>query len=144
MYNYFAKPDPDRPAYDGDSIYLWVDLGFYTWTHMKFRLLGIDTPELRGSEEEKQYAQEARDFVIAVLKQNEEVSVSSVKKTKYDYGATVYIDYDENGRTFKWDKPVSLADYLLEKGHAVPYNGGTKQTWEERKAIQDEARALLS
>ena len=143
-YRYFAKPDEVKPAYDGDSLYLWVDLGFYTWKKMKFRLLGIDTPELRGTEEEKQYGREARDFVIAILKQNEELTIDSVKKTKFDYGAHVYISYDENGRTFPFDKPVSLADYLIEQGHGVSYDGGTKQTWEERKAIQDEVRALLS
>ncbi|MEM9214065.1 MAG: hypothetical protein AAGD25_06925 [Cyanobacteria bacterium P01_F01_bin.150] len=37
--------------YDGDTITVDVDLGFHTWQKsIKLRLIGINTPELRGPE----------------------------------------------------------------------------------------------
>lgn len=46
---------------DGDTIYVDLDLGFGVTKHAKVRLIGIDTPELRGRGKEKGLA--ARDFV---------------------------------------------------------------------------------
>lgn len=38
-------------VYDGDTITLDIDVGFGIWMHkQKFRLYGIDTPEVRGPE----------------------------------------------------------------------------------------------
>ena len=45
MYQYKAKV---IDVYDGDTITAMVDLGFYHFQQMKFRLYGIDTPEIRG------------------------------------------------------------------------------------------------
>ena len=51
MYEYLAKVDETRypqGAYDGDTIDLIIDLGFRMTTKQRIRLLGVDTPELRG------------------------------------------------------------------------------------------------
>ena len=41
-------------VYDGDTITVDIDLGFYIHIHnQKFRLLYINAPEVRGSEREK-------------------------------------------------------------------------------------------
>ncbi|GAG20500.1 unnamed protein product, partial [marine sediment metagenome] len=45
MYTYRAKLDR---VVDGDTVDLFVDLGFNICIKDRFRLLGIDTPELRG------------------------------------------------------------------------------------------------
>lgn len=47
MYEYRATLDR---VVDGDTVYLVVDLGFHIQVRMSFRLLGIDTPEVRGEE----------------------------------------------------------------------------------------------
>ena len=48
LYTYKARC---VSVYDGDSITLDIDLGFNHWMlNQKIRLLGIDTPEIRGPE----------------------------------------------------------------------------------------------
>ena len=48
LYTYKARC---ISVYDGDSVTLDVDLGFNHWMlNQKIRLLGIDTPEIRGPE----------------------------------------------------------------------------------------------
>lgn len=133
--------------YDGDTAWLWVDLGYRTWKKQKFRLLGVDTPELRGSsDEEKEYARQARYFAMDVVNSQDRDSrgrvrflVQSTKKTKYDFGITIFLTRDENLNLFP--EQTSLADYLILRGHGVPYQGKKKQSWKVRKAIQDAARA---
>lgn len=48
MYEYEAIV---TSVYDGDTITVDVDLGLYIWARgEKIRLVGIDTPEVRGAE----------------------------------------------------------------------------------------------
>ena len=143
QYAYRAKPDRAKPCYDGDTLYLWVDLGFDSWRYDKFRLLGVDTPELRGcSEEEKAYGYEAKAYVTAVLEsQRNGALIKSHKDTKYGYGADVLVEHDD--LAWPLPKPTLLSELIITNGHGVPYNGGTKLPWPERKKIMDAARALL-
>lgn len=56
MYGYFAKLDESKypqGAYDGDTIDLIIDVGFKMTTRQRIRLLGVNTPELRGASKEK-------------------------------------------------------------------------------------------
>lgn len=49
------------PIYDGDPFRADIDLGFSAWLkNVNFRMLGIDTPEPRGSEKEKH----ARPYLV--------------------------------------------------------------------------------
>lgn len=51
MYEYRALV---RKVYDGDTITVDIDLGFdMLLRNQKIRLLGIDTPEVRGAEREQ-------------------------------------------------------------------------------------------
>lgn len=45
LYNYKIKLDR---VVDGDTIDVWIDLGFHTWIKERVRLVDIDTPELFG------------------------------------------------------------------------------------------------
>ena len=36
-------------VYDGDTFYGWGETFIYTTTYMKIRVMGMDTPEIRGS-----------------------------------------------------------------------------------------------
>jgi micrococcal nuclease len=54
-------------VYDGDSITCDLDLGLNVWLkNQKIRLLGIDTPEIRGEERELGLISKARtqDLVL--------------------------------------------------------------------------------
>jgi len=51
-------------AVDGDTLDVVIDLGFKVRASKRVRLLGVDTPELRGgSDEDKAKGQEAKDHV---------------------------------------------------------------------------------
>ena len=47
LYTYKARC---TSVYDGDSVTLDIDLGFNIRANRKIRLLGINTPEIRGSD----------------------------------------------------------------------------------------------
>jgi micrococcal nuclease len=49
-----------KEVYDGDTFTVLVDLGFYTYTTVRVRLLGVDTAEIRGgTTESKQLVKQA-------------------------------------------------------------------------------------
>ena len=55
-YQYYAKLDESKypqGAYDGDTIDFIIDVGFKMTTRQRIRLLGVNTPELRGASKEE-------------------------------------------------------------------------------------------
>ncbi|MGM9924752.1 MAG: thermonuclease family protein [Bacillus sp. (in: firmicutes)] len=76
-------------------------------TDIHFRLLGINTPELRGAEKEKGIA--ARDYLKGLI-EGKEVVVTADKKDKY--GRQLAIVYYQG---------LNINDHLLKEGYAVPY-----------------------
>jgi micrococcal nuclease len=124
MYTYTALV---TSVYDGDTVTADIDLGFGIWLHsQKLRLLGIDTPEMRGGTvETKRKAREARDFVRAMLLPTEGydpvIRVETVGKGKYGRWLTrVYIA--DSTVEEDW---TCLNERLISLGHAKPY--GRKQ-----------------
>ena len=106
-----------HPVYDGDTIWLTVDLGFgITFDLGDCRLYGIDTPELRGDEIEE--GKRVRDFVRALFDQpgNQTFLVRTHKQ-------------DEKGKwgrylaTVEFYDGTILNDLLLRTGMAQPYTG---------------------
>ena len=97
-------------VYDGDSVTLDIDLGFNMWMrNQKIRLLGIDTPELRGEERADGLVAAAR---LRDLIENHEVTLRSHKDKTGKYGrwlGTIYLD------------GVSMNQLLLDEGLAEPY-----------------------
>jgi len=128
-------------AWDGDTIWLDIDRGEGWSSRGKYRLHGVDTPEIRGkgvTDEEKVYAQEAKEFVTDLLIMQSELVVSTQKgKSKYDWMVEIWVQ-DTNGTH------DLLSDLIIRLGHGVPYDGGTKLSWPERKTMQDAARAALT
>jgi len=103
-------------VYDGDTITVAAREGRRGMPRLfKVRLAGIDAPEIRGgSGAEKQAAIEARDFLRGNLL-NKCVTLSDVKLEKYGrLLATVS------------HKGNDVSQMLLNRGYAVPYDGGTK------------------
>ena len=91
-------------VYDGDTLTVDIDLGFsIILRNIKLRLLGIDTPELRGGTEKTKSL-------------GKEIFVESHKKGKYGrYLATIWcIDDDKKNEK-------SINDLLLENNLAVEY-----------------------
>ena len=82
--------------YDGDTVTCNIDVGFGIVLHKrKIRLLGIDTPEVRG--EEREEGLKARDW-LRELVLGKEIILYTVKDRTGKYGRLLGIIYynDEN------------------------------------------------
>ena len=108
---------------DGDTIRVeapWVlpELG----DSIAIRILGIDTPEKGGRakcEAEAALGAEATEFAKSVIAVGDVVQVDVLQWDKFGgrINADVYVD----GENF--------AQMQIERGLAVPYDGGTKDSW---------------
>ena len=93
---------------DGDTIDLTLDLGFHLSAALRFRLLGVNTPEVGYPG-----AEEAAAFVAAWLALPGPLVVHSRKADSFGrWLADVRRD----------DHPSSLSLLLLDAGLAVPYS----------------------
>ena len=113
MYEYNAKI---VRWVDGDTVDLEVDLGFTVLLRQRFRLLGINTPEVRGAEKEAGHA--ATAFASALAPLGSAVVVVSTKTGKFGRWLGEIYPTKEGGRRLQ-----SIDSALLEAGHAVPYGG---------------------
>jgi micrococcal nuclease len=93
---------------DGDTFDAIVDLGYGSSVEIRFRLLGVDTPE-RGQEG----YQEAKDYLEQEIG-NREVYIASRKFQKGGFGRYLGVVYYANG---------NLNENLLELNLATPYIG---------------------
>ena len=104
-------------CYDADTITIASKLPYKESPlyRLSVRLTGIDAPEIKGkSEEEKELAKQARDFVSNLIL-NKYVRLENVESEKYGrILADVYIG------------DVHLNDLLIRERNAVKYGGGTK------------------
>jgi micrococcal nuclease len=100
---------------DGDTMDLVFDLGFRVSAHHRVRLLGVDTPEMRGPERERGLA--VKYWVIDWMDYQHSLSewpllVRSEKSDSFGrYLAEIFPRFEG----------ASLSDQLLEGGLAVPY-----------------------
>ncbi|MGB9663494.1 MAG: thermonuclease family protein [Ignavibacteria bacterium] len=99
-------------VYDGDTIYVDIDLGLSTWIHNeKLRLSRINAPEIKGKERMK--GLKSRNFLEGLLL-NKKVIIQTIKDRKEKYGrylAEIWIE--ENG------KFINVNDLMVEKKLAV-------------------------
>ena len=86
---------------------------------ISIRLLGVDTPEMRGRcESEKVKARQAKQFTVQVLRSAKTIELRNMRRGKYfRILANVYVD----GK--------NLADGLIRSGHARVYDGGKRLGW---------------
>ena len=156
FYTYMAKLDSKRginSVYDGDTISkLEVDLGFSIKYINSFRIMGIDTPELRTkSKIEKIKGYQAREMLRLMIGENQIAIRSITKKGTGKYGrllGELYIhqsvDCDEEGNivNHNW---LNAGNKLIECGLAVAYDGGTKvKDWSKDESDIDETDKMLN
>lgn len=106
---------------DGDTVAVHV----YPWpgviVETRIRLLGVDTPELRGKcEAEKAKAREAKATVAKLLPVGSTVQIRNVKQDKYAgrHDADVILTDGRN-----------LSEILIRSGLARSYDGGQRSGW---------------
>ena len=129
MYEYRCKL---RKVVDGDTVDIDIDLGFGVWLQdERVRLYGIDTPESRTRDlEEKKYGLAAKEYVENFL----DDEWLTLKTKEYDSKGKFGRILGELWRTSSYaDK--SLNDYLVEKYHAVPYLGQSKEDIAEQHLL---------
>ena len=150
---YHSRIDSEEQVYDGDTLKdvsikvfdassvdygeVWAGVfveadGVYVKTDI--RINGIDTPEKRVSttnpdgsersvmsrERERKAAYAARQALINILEKNSyQIAVSNPVHGKYA-GRTV-ANVSVGG--------IDVATFLIQGGHAKPYDGGTKLDW---------------
>ena len=107
------------------------------YTIFDLRIRGIDTPELKPStknpdgsirseesrDAEKQAALKARQALMDLLKNHgQQFYLADPDFGKYGGRilSDMYVD----------DRRIHVADYLIERGHAKPYDGKTKPVWD--------------
>lgn len=98
---------------DGDTLELHIDMGNETVWQSKFRLYGIDTPEIHGASkpEGEKSAERFRELLVDGIQQIE--TLKSDKYGRYLVNITL-----KDGR--------DAAQTLISEGMGKPYFGGTK------------------
>lgn len=76
LYTYRAKV---LEITDGDTLWIWIDLGFGFLTKQHVRLRGIDAPEI-----ETRDGQKAKEFIVKELQGVSEIVITTSKSDKYD------------------------------------------------------------
>ena len=89
-YRYKARLDR---VIDGDTFDVSVDLGFTITTYQRLRLVGVDTPEIRGPERPE--GLKVKEYVKGLI-EGKELIIETFKIGKYGrYICEVYLGNDE-------------------------------------------------
>lgn len=110
-------------VHDGDSGWVNLDLGFQISRKVCYRLDGLDTPEVTGSQ--KPVGLAVRDVVEAWLKR----AVICESKSLDKYGRALVVFYDRDG--------VSLNDLLVKSKMALAYKGEAKAAMWSQAELRD-------
>lgn len=109
---------------DGDTVDIDLDLGFGIWLrNERVRIMGIDTPESRTSDEvEKLFGIAAKNRLKELLGEK------AVLKTQVDKsGADMKGKFGRILGDFISNDGRMVSDILIEEGHCVAYFGGSKE-----------------
>lgn len=113
MYEY--KVEVDRVV-DGDTVDLFVDLGFSIKLKERFRLFGINAPESRTRDlEEKKRGLAATEFLKTLVHGADSLTVVTSKDSKGKYGrflGTLYLNRGE-------PEEMNINDEMVVLGHAI-------------------------
>lgn len=109
MYEYKAKL---KRVVDGDTIDFDVDLGFGIHFNERFRLLGVNTPEIYGRNAPEQMSEglRAKEMVSAMIESAQSIIIRTHKDQKEKYGRYL--------AEIILDGKVNLNVKLIEQGWA--------------------------
>jgi micrococcal nuclease len=115
MYTYFTKIDK---VVDGDTVDVFIDLGFSVWHKERIRLAGIDTAEKNTA-----LGKALKAYMISLL-EGKKVKLEVSKPDKYGrYLGIIYLDSEE-----------SINDQMIRLGLAKSYGGDSKVgLWTEQE-----------
>jgi micrococcal nuclease len=109
-----------RLCYDGDTCYITAKTFPEPLQKMSIRILGIDTPEIKGEcTEEKELALKGRELANELFKAAKTIRLENLKWDKYGGRVLADVYLDEELYSKK----------LIDAGLARPYDGGTKESW---------------
>lgn len=108
---------------DGDTVILRLDLGLRLSFVDSFRLLGLNAPELhsRDEDERKRAAASAAALNEILSAPGMKIRARTAKSDKYGRWLVELEVAPQSGP--EW---LSVNRWLIEKGHAVPYDGGAR------------------
>lgn len=107
MYTYFTKIDK---VVDGDTVDVFIDLGFSVWHKERIRLSGIDT-----AEKNTEFGKATKQLLIDTI-EGKLVRLEVSKPDKYGrYLGKIYLGSEE-----------SINDQMIRLGIAKPYGGDSK------------------
>ena len=110
----------DNVCYDGDTCYVLAPSLPEPLQKMSVRILGIDTPEIRGDcDEEKALAKQGRVVANREFREAETIEFRDLKWDKY--GGRILSNVYLDGELY--------SQKLIDVGLARPYDGGTKESW---------------
>jgi len=108
---------------DGDTVDVDINLGFGVWLHdERVRIMGIDTPESRTSDDvEKLFGLAAKNRLYELMEKDAKLITTENKDgedMKGKFGRILGDFLTADGRR--------VTDILIEEGHCVAYFGGSK------------------
>lgn len=112
-------------VYDGDTCTVLLDLGFGLYKQGKVRIVGVDTPEVRGWQKQAGFI--VRDMVTLVLDECPGPIHYHSHKDRDKYGRMLG---DLHNGDF-W-----LSEWLVKSGYALPYGGGKRDTEGMEKLVE--------
>ena len=132
MYEYKAKL---LKVIDGDTVDVDIDLGFGVWLRNEHvRIMGIDTPESRTSNEvEKLFGLAAKNRLKELLHDGGILVTTEEKNGEDMRGKFGRILGD-----FKTPDGKLVTEVMIAEGHCVPYFGGSKDDVQAQHAINRE------
>lgn len=117
-------------VYDGDTITIAGRLPYPESPLYRFsvRLLGIDSPEIKGKTEKEKEAAHKSQHALEDLILHRKVVLREISTEKYGrILANIYL-VTETGEIF-------INKWMLSNGYAVPYDGKTKQQFDPDSCI---------
>jgi len=116
-------------VYDGDTIYMDIDLGFRMWLQDEpLRLWGVDTPEVRGDNKEAGLA--VRDLVSKWIPEGTETIIRTLKNKNGEDRTGSFHRYLAIVYPIGWSESINAR--LLREGHAKISSTSAK----DRRAIE--------
>ena len=107
-------------CYDGDTCYITMKSLPKSLSKMTVRILGIDTPELRGKcAKEKELAMKAKIFANQLFREARKIEFKDLKWDKY--GGRILSNVYLDGYLY--------ADMIINEQLAKAYDGGKKEGW---------------